>query len=185
MLENPLYRRLVLATVLLAPLALALVPDTGEARKDLRGEVFVDRSLQLQRHDVRFVLERDGRVAGSFTEVSGLGSEHAVVEFREGGENGIVRKLPGRLKWQDIVLKRGITSDLSLWEWRKQVESDFPAARADLSIVMMRGRDRVLARWNFVDAWPSKISGPTASSDGNDIGVEELTIVHEGMERVL
>ncbi len=40
------------------------------------------------------------------------------------------------------------------------------------------------ARWNFINAWPSKISGPAPKSDGNEIGVEELTIVHEFIERV-
>ena len=41
-----------------------------------------------------------------------------------------------------------------------------------------------MARWNFVEGWPSKITGPQAKADGNEIAVEELTVTHEGIERV-
>jgi phage tail-like protein len=41
----------------------------------------------------------------------------------------------------------------------------------------------VAARWDFVNAWPSKVSGPDIKADGNEFGIEEMTIVHEGMRR--
>jgi phage tail-like protein len=40
-----------------------------------------------------------------------------------------------------------------------------------------------VARWNFTSGWPSKVSGPSPKADGNEVGIEELTIVHEGIER--
>jgi phage tail-like protein len=41
-----------------------------------------------------------------------------------------------------------------------------------------------IARWNFENAWPSKVTGPEMDAAGQDYMVEEMTIVHEGMERV-
>ena len=52
------------------------------------------------------------------------------------------------------------------------------------SIVMFSQDHTEVARWNFSKGWPSKISGPSVKADGNDIGVEELTIVHEGIKRI-
>ena len=134
-----------------------------------------------------FALDLSGSVKGYFTEVSGIGSENEIVEQKVVNEKGIevVLKIPGRLKWGDITLKRGITSNMDLWDWRQQVEDGkVKDARKNGSIVMYDRELKEAARWNFTNAWPSKISGPTPKADGNEIGVEELTIVHEFIKRV-
>ena len=93
-------------------------------------------------------------------------------------------KIPGRLKWGDITLKRGITSSMDLWKWRKVVEDGkVTEARRNGSIVMFDQELNEQARWNFLPAWPSKISGPAPKADGNEIVLEELTLVHEFIER--
>ncbi|MCK6565174.1 MAG: phage tail protein, partial [Dehalococcoidia bacterium] len=71
-----------------------------------------------------FAIEVSGIIAGYFTEAAGLGSENEVVEHKVTGKDGkeIVRKIPGRLKWGDITLKRGITTNLDFWDWRRMVE---------------------------------------------------------------
>jgi phage tail-like protein len=134
-----------------------------------------------------FAIDVGGQIKGYFTEVSGIGSENEIVEQKVVNEKGVevVLKIPGRLKWGDVTLKRGITSNLDLWDWRKMVEDgDVKGARRNGSIVMMDRELKEAARWNFVNAWPSKISGPAPKSDGNEIGIEELTLVHEFIERV-
>jgi len=50
--------------------------------------------------------------------------------------------------------------------------------------VMFNQKGEEMARWDFVNAWPSKISGPTANANTNEVGIEELEITHEGYERV-
>ena len=129
----------------------------------------------------------EGKAAGFFTECSGIGSEHDIVEHKVVDDTGheIVRKIPGRLKWQDITLKRGITENLDLWEWRDQVvKGAITDARQNITINMLaRDYESVVASWNFANAWPSKVTGPALKSDSNEFGVEELTIVHEGMSR--
>jgi phage tail-like protein len=127
-----------------------------------------------------------GKVSGFFTECSGLGSETEVVAHKVMGPGNqeIVRKIPGRLKWGDITLKRGITANLDMWTWRKLVEDgDVSGARLNGTIRMHDQEGSVVAEWQFEKGWPSKISGPSLKSDGNDIGVEELTIVHEYIKR--
>lgn len=134
-----------------------------------------------------FGVDLQNNVTGFFTECSGLGSETETIEHKVINEKGVdmVLQVPGRLKWENITLKRGITSDMQIWDWRKKVEDgDVDGARCDGSIVMYNQKLEEVARWNFDRAWPSKVSGPQPKADSNEIGVEELTIVHEGIRRV-
>lgn len=133
-----------------------------------------------------YKVEVGGKVAGYFTDVSGIGSENEVIEHKVVNESGIehIQKIPGRIKYEDITLKRGITSSLDIWAWRQQVEDGAIAdARMDGSIVMYDQQLKPVARWNFENAWPSKVSGPSFSSGSTEVGVEELVITHEHMYR--
>jgi phage tail-like protein len=134
-----------------------------------------------------FAVEIQGVVTGYFTECSGLGSEHEVIEHNVVNEKGqeIVIKVPGRLKWDNITLKRGITSSMDIWDWRKMVEDgQIEDARHDGSVTMFDAQLNPVARWEFKRGWPLKVTGPQPKSDSNEIGVEELTIAHEYITRV-
>jgi phage tail-like protein len=129
-----------------------------------------------------FLVEIDGITQAWFRECSGLDSSTDPVEYREGGENSSVRKLPGRTKYSDIVLKRGITESDELWKWRKSVV-DGKAERKNGSIVLLNDAGEEKLRWNFVSAWPSKWEGPSFNATANEVAVEGLTIAHEGVDR--
>ena len=133
-----------------------------------------------------FRLDVGGTVAGFFTEVSGIGSEHEVVEHKVVDEKGmeVIRKIPGRLKWGDVTLKRGITSDMEIWKWRDSVVAGkMSECRKNCTITMMDRNYNVVAAWHFANAWPSKVTGPALKSDSNEFGVEEVVLVHEGTYR--
>ncbi|MCX6006834.1 MAG: phage tail protein [Chloroflexi bacterium] len=133
-----------------------------------------------------FFVEIQGQLTGTFRECSGLGSETELIEAKEVIAKGKIKymKIPGALKWDNISLKRGITDSMEIWNWRKQVEQgDVNRARKDGSIIMYDQTNTEIARWNFKDGWPRKVSGPTFNAQNNDIGVEELEIVHEGIYR--
>lgn len=135
-----------------------------------------------------FELQIEGKLTGYFTEVSGLGSETEVTEHKivGKGDREAVRKVPGRLKWGDLTLKRGITANMDMWQWRQMiVDGKIDSARTNGSIMMYDQSGVLVARWDFEAGWPSKVSGPTLSSDSSAVGVEEMTIVHEGILRVL
>jgi phage tail-like protein len=134
-----------------------------------------------------FTLEVSGKVTGYFTEIGGMGSEHELIEHKVVNATGIeiVQKIPGRLKWGDITLKRGITSQMDMWAWRKMVEDgNIVGARANGSITMLDEALKPVAQWDFVNGWPTKVTGPSLTSDSNAFGVEEMTIAHEGIIRI-
>jgi phage tail-like protein len=133
-----------------------------------------------------FGVDLGGKAIGYFTECSGLGSETEIIEQKVVSENGqeVILKLPGRLKWENVVLKRGITEALDIWDWRQEVvDGGVDAARMNGSIVMYDQEGGEVARWNFENGWPSKVTGPQPKADSNEIGIEELTITHEYITR--
>jgi len=118
-----------------------------------------------------FALDIQGTVKGYFTEISGIGSESDIAEQKVVNEKGIqvVLKVPGRLKWGDITLKRGLTSNMELWTWRKMIEDgDVHKARKNGSITMYDQMLKPVAQWDFKNAWPSisaaRPPSPTAMS---------------------
>jgi phage tail-like protein len=134
-----------------------------------------------------YSIEVQGVVKGYFTECSGLGSEHEIIEHKVVDDRGrdIIQKIPGRMKWQDITLKRGITDNKDIWDWRKKVEDgDMEEARKNGSVVMYDSSYEEVARWDFERAWPVKVTGPQMQSDSNAFGVEEMVITHEFLTRV-
>lgn len=134
-----------------------------------------------------FSLELQGKIAGYFTECSGIGSEHEVIEHKVVTANGqqVVMKVPGRLKWENITLKKGITGAMDMWDWRKEVEDGkVEDARRNGMITMYDQTLKPVAQWEFTRAWPVKLTGPQPKSDSNEIGVEELTLAHEYIKRV-
>lgn len=134
-----------------------------------------------------FKIEVQGKISGFFTEISGLGSETEVIEHKvvTPGAQEVVQKIPGRLKWGDITLKRGITAEMDAWNWRKMVEDgDIQGARANGSITMFDQSLTPVAQWDFENAWPVKITGPSLQSDSNAFGIEEMVLAHEYIKRV-
>jgi phage tail-like protein len=133
----------------------------------------------------QFSLDVNG-MTGYFTEVSGIGTENAVVTHKVVNTEAkeVTLQIPGRVEWGEITLKRGLTDNVEFWDWRESVVTGGVAeARVDCSITMYDREYNPLVTWNIINAWPSKISGPTIASDSNDFTIEELTIVHEGLYR--
>ena len=127
-----------------------------------------------------------GKASGYFTECSGIGSESEVIEHKYVDEKGneIVGKQPGRLKWQDVTFKRGVTSAMDFWTWQKEVdEGKISNARINGSIVMYDQTFSEVARWNFDRGWLKKIGGPQIKSDSNQVVMEEVVLAHEGLRR--
>jgi phage tail-like protein len=135
-----------------------------------------------------FSIEVQGQISGMFSEISGLASENEVVEQKAVDGKGIpyIVKVPGRLKFTDVTLKRGITKTKDFWEWRKLVENgDIASARKNATITMYDREYSPAAQWELINAWPVKVSGPQFQSDGNAFGMEEMTITFENYARKL
>jgi phage tail-like protein len=132
----------------------------------------------------RFLLEIDSIVQAGFSECTIPDTTSDVIDYREGNEQPSARKLPGLTKWGNITLKWGATDSLDLYNWRKLVEQGkMKDARRKVTVILQDEEGNNAARWEFVDAWPSKYDAPDVTAKGNDVAVESLEIVHEGMSR--
>lgn len=129
-----------------------------------------------------FQVEIDGVVTAGFSEVSGLTTDTNIIEYREGSDQiGTVRKLPGLIKYSNIVLKRGYTSSQALWQWRKNV-IDGTTVRANGAIILLDESRQAALRWNFSAGWPSKWEGPALNGKTSEVAIETMEIAHEGLE---
>ena len=129
-----------------------------------------------------FLVEIDGITRAGFRECSGLDTTQDPIDYREGGEALHVRKLPGLVKYSNISLKRGITDDAELWAWRKTA-MEGKVQRKNGSIILLDDTGAEKLRWNFVEGWPTKWSGPTFNATGNEVAIESLEIAHEGVTK--
>ena len=132
--------------------------------------------------DFRFMVEFGGLVRAVFKECSGLKAEIAVFEYEEGGENNFVHKLPGRRKWSNITLKRGMTDSMDFWVWYLEIVAGKTRDMArNLSIILYDESHRQGMRWDLIAAIPVKWEGPTMKADGATVTVETLEIAHHGI----
>lgn len=133
-----------------------------------------------------FLFEVDGVEIGRFMEVSGLEVSVGVEEIEEGGENSFVHKLPGRMSWPNISLKRGVTQNDTLFTWLTKSSGEQFAAngsvltRSTAAITLVGPGGTRLRTWTFVGAFPVRWKGPDFSVSSTDMAVEELEITHHG-----
>jgi phage tail-like protein len=157
--------RFVVLLVLLAAAATAGLPAGANA-------------APASRFSVRLDLE--GTPVARFAEISGGGAAVEIVEYRD-GDDPVVRKRPGKVKYGDITLKRGVVSDPSLLDWYGKVLNGATERKSGSIIYLDREGNEVL-RLNFFEAWPAGFeAGPFA--DGTPV-IESFELGMEKLERV-
>ena len=127
-----------------------------------------------------FRVEIDGITRAAFRECSGLDTSQDPIDYREGTDPHTVRKLPGLVKFTNISLKWGISNDHELWDWRQKA-MDGSVVRKNGSIILVDDTGAEKKRWNFREGWPTKWTGPSLNATGNEVAIETLEIVHEGL----
>ena len=125
-----------------------------------------------------------GEVFGGFSDVSGIGTEVTVAEYRNGNEKeNHVRKLGGVHKVSDVTLKRGILNSKSLWEWLAATRTQGPSAQKSVAITLLDEAQKPVQSWVLRGVIPMKYSGPTlAGKGGGDVAMEEVVLSAEAME---
>jgi phage tail-like protein len=113
--------------------------------------------------------------------VTGLQIEMDVTEYEEGGTNGFVHMLPGRVRTSNLTFKRGMTRSNELLQWCLDVAQG-NVDRRHVSVVMYDPLGEALMRWNFEQAYPVKWIGPELASDGTSVAIETLELAHEGLK---
>lgn len=127
-----------------------------------------------------------GSVQGGFQEVSGLGMEVTVAEYRNGNDpENHVRKIDGIYKASDVTLKRGLIGANSFFAWIKDVRDGVQAnMRATVTIELLdEAHTGTVMTWTLKDAFPNKYTGPTLNAKGGtDVAMEELVLVCEKID---
>lgn len=126
-----------------------------------------------------------GGVSAGFEEVTGLALDITVHEYRSGNERaGEVRKMPGLAKVGDVTLKRGVTGNLDLFHWIRDVANGAPNARSNVTIELLdEARQQPIMAWHLRNAFPVRYEGPTLNAtDSGSVAIETLVLACEGME---
>jgi phage tail-like protein len=132
----------------------------------------------------RFLVEIQGIVQAGFSEVTIPDTTAEAIEYRHGNDPPTMRKIPGLLKYSNVVLKWGTTDSMELYKWYKDiVDGKIAKSRKNLSILLLDEQGNEAARWNFVQGWPVKYDGADLNAKNNEIAIETLEIAHEGMTR--
>jgi phage tail-like protein len=124
----------------------------------------------------------DGLDLGRFTGCEGLAAEYSFEEIQEGGNNGFVYRLPGRVKYPNVKLTRLLTHESAkLAAWFSEFRTLNPL-RQDARITLWDVHSKVLCDWILHEVHPVKWSGPSFAADGTGVAKETLEIAHHGFD---
>lgn len=124
------------------------------------------------------------KAIGGFSDVSGLGTEFTVSEYRNGNDPEMhVRKVPGLHKTNDVTLKRGVVSSKDLWKWIEDTRTQSVNQQRNVVITMNDEAGTKVQSWTLYKCIPLKYAGPTlAGKGGGDVAMEEITLSAEGIK---
>jgi phage tail-like protein len=129
-----------------------------------------------------FLVEIDGVASAGFTSVSGLAAQAEVIEYREGADPvSSSRKLPGRVRYPNVVLRRGLTTSRDLWEWWLTVR-DGTLQRRNVSIALLDDARQPVLRWRLREAWIAGIEFSELEASKNEVAIETVELAHEGLD---
>jgi len=129
------------------------------------------------------------RTMAAFSEVSGLEMSMEAEEYSAGGINDTVLKFPGRVKWSNLVMKRGLLAkrdpiDRSdLWTWYESY-LEGRGVRKDGIIVLLDAERKPKITWSFRRGLPLRWTGPSLNATQSQVAVESIEIAHEGLRLV-
>jgi phage tail-like protein len=127
-----------------------------------------------------------------FTEVTGLDFETEVIEYREGNNPTYNKhKQPGLTKYSNVTLKRGsVLQDFEFFKlWRETAKFQESnkikkVFRRDITIKLLNEDHKPVITWTLENAWPKTIKSTDLKSDGNEVAIETMELVHEGLKIV-
>jgi phage tail-like protein len=124
-------------------------------------------------------------IQAGFQEISGLGMEATVAEYRNGNDkDNHVRKLNGVYKTNDVTLKRGLIGMTDFFTWLDDVRTGDQAAPAAVTIELMdEAHEGPVLTWKLTRARPIKYTAPALNAKGGtDVAIEELVLACEKLD---
>ena len=133
----------------------------------------------------RFRVEIEGISIAGFSEATIPDTTTDSVDYRVGNDPTYQRKLSGLTKYGNLTLKKGLTDAMDLYNWKKTVEDTGAIkARKNISLILIDEEGKDKSRWDIIEAWPIKYSSSGFNAKGNEVEIETLEIVHEGIKKV-
>lgn len=126
-----------------------------------------------------------GEIFGGFSDVSGIGTEMTIAEYRNGNEkDNAPRKINAMVKVPDVTLKRGVIGTTDLYEWLDQVRNGAQEESLRTVTVQLLSEDRsaVAMTWKLSGARITKYTGPTLNGTGTEVAVEEVVLACERID---
>jgi phage tail-like protein len=130
----------------------------------------------------RFYVEMESTIAASFSECSGLGVKIKREAYMEGGVNEQQRILLGQAEFTDVTLKRGVTDDLTFWNWLNNILQGSLKQRRNINILLFNQAGDTMQCWTLIGAVPVGWKAPSMQASGNAVAIEELTLAYEGLK---
>jgi len=121
--------------------------------------------------------------SGAFAECSGLEATMEPKAIKEGGRNWGAAQRAGTINFGTVVLKRGLTSSYDLWAWFNLVGEGAYAQRLNVTITLFDQSGKGMFSWTLLRALPTKFKAPDLNAKNNEVAIEELHLVHEGLAR--
>jgi phage tail-like protein len=129
---------------------------------------------------LRFRVKLDGGAdLGNWSKCDGLSVEYDVFEYKEGGENTYIHRIPGRVKYQNLKLTRPINKDSKrVADWIAGMKTKVKRETAEISALDTEGK--AIATWNFEGVYPVRWNGPSLDISNNQVAMETLELAHNG-----
>jgi phage tail-like protein len=117
-----------------------------------------------------------------FQEVSGLEIEAEPLEYRHGNSKVFSKiNMPGMVKNNKISMKKGVfANDNSFWDWYNKIKMN-TIERQNVVIKLLDESGNPTMTWTLNNAWPTKISSTDLKSESNEVAIESIDIMHEGL----
>lgn len=128
-----------------------------------------------------FLVEIEGLTVAGFKSCSGLEVSKNPTTYREGSDKSLtMRQIPGLTNSSNITLTRGITPNRALWDWFQKALSG-QVERKNVTIALNDDLQQAKIRWDLRECWPTRWSGPSLDATSDELAIETLEFVHEGV----
>jgi phage tail-like protein len=130
-----------------------------------------------------FKLVIQGVAEGHFTECSGLGVKVDSIQYREAGNNQVIRHIPGQAEFSAVTFHYGVTDSHDLWDWMMTAVNG-QVERKNVSVLLLDSQGVAeVVRWDLINAWPSEWQGAALNALNHEVAIESLTLVYETINR--
>ncbi len=132
----------------------------------------------------RFIVKVGDKDVGGFSECTVAETTVDPIDYREGSEDPRFRKVSGLTKYGNITLKRGTSDSVDFYTWISDVhKTGSDNTRKNITITLLNEKGEEKAKWSVINAWPTKYKPSDLNAKTNDIAIESIEFVHEGITR--